>query len=142
MTDTDRISVYRGYIGSRPVAGNTYPQRVQNLVIRDYAMRRGLELQLSLTEYAMRNCFMMLHDALAELEQIDGLILFSLFMLPSKPSQRRNIYKRVLDCGGELHAALEEMTLASSDDVQRFEDVLQLEAWLPLAPGEGRWAKS
>jgi len=139
MTDTD---LYRGYIGSRPVAGNSYPQRVQNLVIRDYAMRHGLKLQLSLTEYAMRNCFMMLHDALAELEQIDGLILFSLFMLPSKPSQRSEIYERVLDCGAELHAALEELTLASANDVQRFEDVLQVEAWLPHAPSEGRWAKS
>ena len=35
----------RGYIASRPVAGARVPQHVQNLVIRDYARRKGQELK-------------------------------------------------------------------------------------------------
>jgi sporadic carbohydrate cluster protein (TIGR04323 family) len=44
---------HRGYIASRPVRGQDWPQHVQNLVVRDYAQRNGLHYLLSATEYAM-----------------------------------------------------------------------------------------
>ena len=42
---------YRGYIFSNPINGNFIPQRVQNLVIKDYATRNKLFYKLSATEY-------------------------------------------------------------------------------------------
>lgn len=132
---------YRGYIGSRAVAGQSYPQKVQNLVIRDYAARHGLDLKLSVTEYAMPGCYMMLQDALAELPRLDGLILFSLFMLPRDVARRRRIYDRVLAHGCALRAALEEMTLADGRGVAQFEETLRVSAWLGATPGGGYWSK-
>lgn len=132
---------YRGYVGSRPVAGQSYPQKVQNLVIRDYAARHGLDFKLSVTEYAMRGCYMMLQDALAELPRLDGLILFSLFMLPRDAAKREAIYDRVLGHGRELRAALEELTLADGGGVARFEETLRVSAWLGATPGGGYWGK-
>jgi len=132
---------YRGYIGSRPVAGNSYPQKVQNLVIRDYAARHGLDLKLSVTEYAMPGCHMMLQDVLAELDRLDGVILFSLFMLPDEAAKRDAIYRQVLVNGCALHAALEEMALADAADVTRFEETLRVSAWLGETPAGGAWRK-
>ena len=120
---------HRGYIASRKVRGQFWPQHVQNLVIRDYAQRNRLDYLLSATEYAMPGCYMNLEAVLEELEQIRGIILFSLFMLPEKSGRRRRIYDRVLESGADLHGALENMALGTQADVQRVEDIFQVERY-------------
>ena len=66
MSSTNNRSGYRGYIASRPVRGTHTPQRVQNLVVRDYAARTKLDYRLSAVEYAMPACYMMLDDVLGD----------------------------------------------------------------------------
>ena len=66
MDDVRTSLGYRGYIASRPVRGTSTPQHVQNLVIRDYAARSGLDFKLSATEYAMDGCYLMLEAVLDE----------------------------------------------------------------------------
>lgn len=116
-------SGYRGYIASRPVGGGRTPQHVQNLVIRDYAARAGLIYKLSATEYAMPHCYMMLEQVLAELPELEGVIAYSLFMLPERKERRRAIYDRILDAGTSLHVAVEGLVLAAETDIGRFEDI-------------------
>ena len=114
---------YRGYIGSRPVRGETTPQHVQNLVIRDYASRKKIQFLLSATEYAMPSCYMMLDSVLDELPTIEGIILFSLFMLPQDRLRRRKVYERVLSAGASLHSALEGVVLKEESDLALVEDL-------------------
>ena len=116
---------YRGYVFSRPVDSHRVPQHIQNLVIRDYAARRRLHYLLSATEYAMPDCYLMLEQVLAELEAIDGMILYTMFMLPAEPDRRLAVYRRVLETGGSLHAAVEGFVLAEEDDIERWETVLR-----------------
>ena len=115
---------HRGYIASRPLRGMEAPQHVQNLVIRDFAQRNDLRFKLSATEYSMPGCYMMLNAVLDELPEMEGVICYSMFMLPERSEQRREVYRRVLDEGGSLHAALESMSLIREADIGRFEDVL------------------
>ncbi|MEK9945065.1 MAG: LIC12192 family sporadic carbohydrate cluster protein [Alphaproteobacteria bacterium] len=115
---------FRGYIASRPIRDERMPQQVQNLVIRDYAVRNDLAFKLSATEYAMPGCFMMLNAVMEELPSLDGVILFSMFMLPPDRAARRRIYAQILDQGRELHAALENVVFRSPAEVARFEDIL------------------
>ena len=115
---------YRGYIASRQIRRVETPQHVQNLVIRDYAQRGDLHFKLSATEYAMPGCYMMLNAVLDELQQLEGMICYSMFMLPERNERRHAVYQRVLAAGGALHVALESMALANADDIARFEDVL------------------
>ena len=114
---------YRGYVASRVVRGQVWPQGVQNLVIRDYAQRNGLTYLLSATEYAMPGCYMNLEAVLEELERIEGVLLFSLFMLPERRERRRAVYDRVLAAGTSLHGALENLSLREEGDVRRIEDI-------------------
>jgi sporadic carbohydrate cluster protein (TIGR04323 family) len=120
---------HRGYIASRAVRGQMMPQQVQNLVVRDYARRKGLTYKLSATEYGMPGCYMMLESVMQELDRLEGVILFSLFMLPQRAERRRAIYDRVLESGASLHAALEDLAIASADDIARVEDLLLLEPY-------------
>jgi sporadic carbohydrate cluster protein (TIGR04323 family) len=136
------VGGYRGYITSRPVRGTAFPQRVQNLVVRDYAQRRGLAFRLSLTEYAMPGCSMMLETLLAELDALEGIILFSTFTLPVHRARRRAVFERVLAAGKTLHAALENLVVRTPADVAHWNDLIDVDALLPATPFGGRYEKN
>ena len=72
---------YRGYIFSRKINGNFIPQRVQNLVIRDFALKKKIFFKLSSTEYNMENCYIMLNSLIKDINKIDGIIFYSIEML-------------------------------------------------------------
>ena len=127
---------YRGYIASRPVRGQTTPQQVQNLVVRDYARSNGLAFKLSATEYAMPSCYLMLNTLLDELSSLEGIICYSIFMLPQRASRRSEIYRRVLDAGCARHAALEGMAIAAPEDTYRVEDLFLVDQFAAAAPPE------
>jgi len=122
-----KASGYRGYVAARPVLGNRVPQHVQNLVIRDYARRNGLAYKLSGTEYTMPGCYMMLEEILDELPHLEGIIAYTLFMLPRATERRRAVYGRIIDGGKTLHGAVEGLRLANWDDAGRIEDIWRVQ---------------
>jgi sporadic carbohydrate cluster protein (TIGR04323 family) len=135
-------SGYRGYMATRPVRGTTIPQRVQNLVIRDYASRNKLPYLMTVSEFAMPGCYMILENALLELDRTRGIIAFSLFMLPPQAERRRSIYRRILDAGASLHAALENLSIHGESDIDRVEDLISAALLLERLPFAGRYDKS
>ncbi|WP_044561718.1 LIC12192 family sporadic carbohydrate cluster protein [Azospirillum sp. B4] len=114
---------HRGYISPRPVRGSRVPQHVQNLVIRDYCARQRLSFRLSVVEYVMDSCYLQLQQALDELPQLQGIVAYTLFMLPQRRDRRLAVYDTVLERGGTLHFAVEGLVLASPDDVEQLEDI-------------------
>jgi sporadic carbohydrate cluster protein (TIGR04323 family) len=138
----DARAGYRGYIVSRAVRGTAYPQRVQNLVVRDFARRNGLAYKLSVTEYAMPGSTMMLEQLLGELAELDGVILFSAFTLPSQPRHHRAILERILDSGAVLCAALENLFVRDAAGARDLEELLAVAAALPATPFGGRYEKT
>ena len=120
---SEAVKRVRGYVTSRPFFDNRAPQHVQNIVIRDYCNRNGLEYLLSATEYAMPACYMMLEDALNELGQIDGLVMYSIFLLPRRQTERLRIYEKILNAKASLHGAVENIAMRSKSDIQRIEDI-------------------
>lgn len=121
---------YRGYIASRPVGGSRVAQSLQNLAVRDYAARHGLPFLLSATEYRMPGCYMVLEQVLDEAPRLNGIICFSLFMLPTRRQRRADIWHRVLTAGCTLHGALEGISVAGTADIHRVEDLLAASAML------------
>ena len=117
---------YRGYIGSRLYSCGEFPQQIQNMLIRNYCQKYQLNFLLSATEYAMHGCYMMLHEVVNSLDSVDGLVLFSLFMLPESPRARTLIYEKVLSQGKTMHAALEDFSVKSLNDIQTIERVLNV----------------
>jgi sporadic carbohydrate cluster protein (TIGR04323 family) len=125
-------SGHRGYIGARPLNGSRTPQHVQNIVIRDYAKRKNLQYLLSAVEHIMPGSYMILEDLLDELPKLDGIICYSIFMLPPDEARRREIYARILHEGCNLHAAVEEISLASKNDIQSVEDILMVQKYATI----------
>jgi sporadic carbohydrate cluster protein (TIGR04323 family) len=136
------VKGYRGYIASRPILGERAPQHVQNLVVRNYAQRRGLTFLLSATEWAMDECHMILGQVLDEIETIDGIIAYSLFMLPADRERRAPIWRRILEAGRSFHGAVEGIAVTDQAGVDRVEDLwlartvlARCPASMPLAEG-------
>lgn len=133
---------FRGYMSTRPVRGTVIPQRVQNLVIRDYAGRNNLPYLMNVSEFAMPGSFMILEHALSELDRIEGIIAFSAFMFPPEEGRRLEIYRRILQHGASLHAALENLAIRAENDIPPFEDLIETASALERAPFHGRYSKA
>ena len=125
-----------GVITSRPLMGDRIPQHVQNLVIRDYADRNDLTYLLSATEYAMPNCFMMLEKVIKELSGLEGVICYSLFMLPPNPDLRVRIYNSFILANTEMHFALEHLKAKSQKQIQDIETIWRIQRALDYCPKE------
>lgn len=131
---------FRGYIGSRPYGGQRAPQHVQNLVIRDYCQRRGMTYLLSATEWAMPGCTVMLNEVLAELDRIEGVVLYSLSMLPEAPAQRLAVCQKILAAGASLHGAVEGIAITRAADLDSARDLWMIEALVGAAADPAMFA--
>ena len=121
----------RGYIFSRPFMGERVPQHIQNLVIRDYCQKKNLKYLLSLTEYAMPGCQLILNQAINELNHLDGIVAYSLFQLPEIQKERELIIKKLLDSGKTFHFAVEGFQLGNKSEHLRIETLWQLRQTIP-----------
>ena len=104
--------IFRGYIFSRRIEGNLIPQRVQNLVIKDYCERHKLFFKLSATEYKMENCYLMLKSVLKNLNSIDGIVFYSIFMLPNLKKERLNVNKKIFKVGNTISDIIKKYSLS------------------------------
>ena len=110
----------KGYIFSRSFMGERVPQHIQNIVIRNYCQNNNYEYLLSATEYAMPNCHMVLKQTILESQNLDGIVLYSLFQLPEIKADRFLVVKELLDKKKQLHCAVENIQINNIND---FNDV-------------------
>ena len=120
-------AVCRGYITARHIRQSHVPQRVQNLVVRDYCQRNDIEFRLSEVEYLMPGCYIMLNSVIAELPHLDGIVAYSLFLMPKSPERRLKVFNSFIDAGRSLHFAIENFVLATPDDIRMAEDILAID---------------
>ena len=120
----------RGYIFARPFVGERAPQHVQNIILRDYCNRKGFELLLAATEYAMADSSMILESVLDDLDSVDGVVFYSLYQLPTQSKLRDSVYSRALEAGKSLHFAVEGMSITKPSDVDSVEQCLLVKTTL------------
>ena len=120
----------RGYIFARPFMGERAPQHVQNIILRDYCTKRGYDLVLSASEYAMPDSYMILESVLDDLTNIDGIVFYSLYQLPMQLEKRRSVYSRVLEADKSLHFAVEGMSISQTEDIDAVEQCLLVKVTL------------
>jgi sporadic carbohydrate cluster protein (TIGR04323 family) len=125
---------FRGYCSHQPFGGFRIPVPVQNLMLRDFAERKGLTFLLSVNEMNFRDCYIALNTLLDELPALQGMIMASLSMLPADNDARHSVFERVLAAGATIHTVLEDLTITSADDVELAEQVFLLSTTLKKCP--------
>ena len=115
---------YRGYIFSRKINGNFIPQRVQNLVIRDFALKKKIFFKLSSTEYNMENCYIMLNSLIKDINKIDGIIFYSIEMLADDKKKTLKLIDFFIKKKKPIFFAVEELKLSSKNDLKKIKEIL------------------
>ena len=123
MTNAKKI---RGYVFSREAEGQFVPQRMQNMVIREYVESKQCKFLLSAVEYYMENCYMMLDSLLEKIDEVDGLVFFSMTFLPKDKQKREFLFKKILDHGKELHFALESFSIQNEKGLEQLDEILAI----------------
>ena len=130
------MSRVRGYIFSRPFMSERVPQHVQNLVIRDYCKKHDLQYLLSATEYAMAHSHLILQQVLDELPQLDGIVFYSLFLLPGEVQERNRVTQIILNNNKTIYFAVEGLLMSNKEEQERIETIWQVRKTLPYCPQE------
>ena len=121
----------RGYIFSRTFMDERVPQHVQNLVIRDYCKKQGLQYLLSATEYAMANSYLILKEVLEELPKLDGIVFYSLFLLPEETVERDRVIQIILNKEKTVYFAVEGLKISNKKEHDRIEAIWKVKRVLP-----------
>jgi len=106
----------RGYISSRKVGGSFYPQSLQNLLIRSFAEDNKINLQLSGTEWNIKNSYLMLRSINNEFN--DGVIFFSLFQILESDKNFINLSKKILTKKKILVFCLENIVVTDFSEIK------------------------
>ena len=122
---------FRGYIFSRSFMEERVPQHVQNIVIRDYCSKKGIQYLLSATEYAMENSALILRQLVKEMPSIEGIVAYSIFQMPEDDDERQSIFSNILKCKKEIHFAVEGLSLFDHDSYSNIESIWQVKKTLP-----------
>ena len=125
------MSGVRGYIFSRPFMGERVPQHVQNLVIRDYCKKIGIQYLLSATEYAMAGSHLILQQIMDEIPQLEGIVFYSLFLLPEQKKERDRVCKVILENKKTIFFAVEGLLMSNQIEHERIETIWQVQKILP-----------
>lgn len=115
---------YKGYIFSREINGNFIPQRVQNLVIKEFCNKKNFFFKLSSTEYIMNDCFYMLKALLKESKSIDGVVFYSIDMLPKNKKLRLSLLTNFIKKKKKVFFALEEISINTQKELEKLETLL------------------
>jgi len=121
----------RGYIFSREFRGERVPQSVQNLVIRDYCARGGIDYLLSATEYAMNDSCSIFKELLEKIDQVDGIVLYSMLQLPMDLNIVRGMIAQVIGKKKQIHFAVEGLAIKTIEDFKKIEQILLIKKILP-----------
>ena len=109
----------RGYIFSRSFMGERAPQHVQNIVIKDFCRNNSFEYLLSVSEYKMKNSYLILKDLLKKLKSIDGIVMYSLFQLPESLKERNKILNNILKKNKIVCFAVEKIKVVKKKDLAK-----------------------
>jgi sporadic carbohydrate cluster protein (TIGR04323 family) len=117
---------YRGYVSSRPFGEFAIPVPTQSLALRDYCARKNFLYVLPVNENSFPHSYLVLEGLIQDLSKFEGILMYSMHMLPERAQRRRGIYDKILDQGCSLHLVFEELVIGEATDIARVEEILVL----------------
>ena len=131
----------RGYIYSRKFQEERVPQHVQNLVIRDYCKKNNLQYLLSSSEYVMDGSSMMLLQIMNEIQNIDGIVAYSLFQLPADDKERNDFVNKIIEHKKVIFFAVEGLTIFDKKTKRYIEEIWKISKTLKFCIKRINWLR-
>jgi len=112
---------YRGYCMHQPFNGLRVPVAIQNVYLRDFLNNRGLSFKPSVNELDIPGCDVQLMSLVDDLEEIEGIVMTSMFMLPDNKESRQRVYDKIKQSESAIWFALDGKCLITDDDIAYIE---------------------
>ena len=116
----------KGYIFSREINGTIIPQKVQNLVIREYCKNKNYIYQLSSVEHKMKNTFHVLDEVLNSLSNVNGIVMYSIFQLPYDEKKRISVLGKLFRKSKFVSFAMENIVIKNKKDLKKLNSLIKL----------------
>lgn len=116
----------KGYIFSREINGTIIPQKVQNLVIREYCKNKNYIYQLSSVEHKMKNTFHVLDEVLNSLSNVNGIVMYSIFQLPYEEKKRISFLYKLFKKSKFVSFAMENIVIKNKKDLKKLNSLIKL----------------
>lgn len=107
--------IFRGYISSRDINGSFYPQNIQNLIIRTFCKEKKINLQLSGTEWNVKDSFLMLRSVIEE--KSDGIIFFSIYQILENLEMFKILTNKILNKKKVMIFCLENISISNKKEL-------------------------
>lgn len=124
----------RGYISARDIDGSIVSHKIQNLVIRDFCQSNNFSYLLSSVEYKMRKSFLILQDILSEIKSLDGIVMYSMFQVPTEIEYRKKLFKDIIKKKKFISFAVENIIIKNQKDLKKFEEIYKINSLLKFCP--------
>jgi len=123
----------RGYVSSSRINNQVIPQRVQNILIRQYCLSIGVDYSLSATEYNHPNSSRVLRSSINECfeSNINGLVFYSMSQLSLNHTPWDLLYKLIIEGDSELHFAIETSVVRTKEELDSIQRLLRLKKIVP-----------
>jgi sporadic carbohydrate cluster protein (TIGR04323 family) len=109
------------------------PQHIQQMVMRDFCAKRSMHYLLAAVEYRMPGCTMVLDAVLKDCAQLDGIVMYSIYQMPTSREKRMALYATLFENACTLHAAAENISINNWQDAMKLED-----SWLVMDAMRGQ----
>ena len=119
----------KGYIFSRSFFGQRVPQRVQNIVVRDFAAQKQFNVSFSSVEYCHTGSTAILESLLDAALPGEVIIFYSVFQFPEQPGTREKLYKVMSKKRVTIHTALEGLIISDSESIQKLESLIAIKGY-------------
>ena len=113
----------RGYNFSRSFMGERVPQHVQNIVIKDFCTKNNLNFLLSATEYSMKNSSYILSELITDLDNLHGIVAYSVFQLPEENKKRKEYFKKILNKKKKIYFACENLKVTNNIEMKEIDTI-------------------
>lgn len=116
----------KAYTTPRSFGGFQIPITMQSTNLRTYCEKNGLIFYLHVVENQIPNTYLVLESLVEKAESYDGIVMCSVSMLPSDPSNRKSIVTRILQQGCKLHFTFEQIVISSLEALTELEELVSL----------------
>ena len=116
----------RGYNFSRPFMGERVPQHVQNIVIKDFCTKNNLNFLLSATEYSMIDSSYILSELINDLDNLHGIVAYSIFQLPEDNKKRKEFLRKILKKKKNIFFACENLKVTNHIEMKAIDTIWKI----------------
>ena len=111
-----------------------YKNNYEFLIHLHYCHKNKFHFKLSTNELFFQNSDASLHSLLHEAEDLDGILMCSIYMLPHEKKTRDLIFKKLINQNCQLHFILENIVIKKHQDIIFVNDILQLKKFIKGSP--------